>query len=98
MADTMISDLCAEAHAGRNYPAAPHRIWFLTRRGWCKPLKKFSGQSSPTPAHLHHSAFIIIDADHHIEDWTFMLAADKLLHAHFDLKRAKQSVRPPAAK
>ena len=41
---------------------------------------------------------VAIDADHHTEDWTFMLPGDKLLHAHFDLKRAKESVRPPAGK
>jgi hypothetical protein len=42
--------------------------------------------------------FAIINADHHTEDWTFMLPGDKLLHAHFDLKRAKENVPPPASK
>ena len=41
------------------------------------------------PAYLHHFVFTIINADHHTEDWTFMLPGDKRLHAHFDLKRAK---------
>jgi len=53
---------------------------------------------SPKPAYLHHFVFTIIDADHHTEDWTFMLPGDKLLRAHFDLKRANESVRPPAGK
>ena len=53
---------------------------------------------STSPAYLHHFVFTIIDADHHTEDWTFMLPGDKLLHAHFDLKRAKESVPPPADK
>jgi hypothetical protein len=53
---------------------------------------------STSPAYLHHFVFTIIDADHHTEDWTFMLPGDKLLHAHFDLKRAKESVPPPAGK
>jgi hypothetical protein len=39
------------------------------------------------PAYLNHFVFTIINADHHTEDWTFMLPGDKLLHAHFDLKR-----------
>jgi len=43
---------------------------------------------STTPAYLHHFVFTIINADHHTEDWTFMLPGGKLLHAHFDLKRA----------
>ena len=37
--------------------------------------------------HMHHAVFTIIDANHHIEDWTFMLAGDQLVHAHFDLHR-----------
>ena len=51
-----------------------------------------------TPTYLHHFVFTIINADHHTEDWTFMLPTGKLLHAHFDLKRAKESVPPPAGK
>src|SRR5215472_6730230 len=42
---------------------------------------------STTPAYLHHFVFTIINADHHTEDWTFMLPGGRLLHAHFDLKR-----------
>lgn len=53
---------------------------------------------STSPAYLHHFVFTIIDADHHTEDWTFMLPGDKLLHAHFDLKRAKENVPPPVGK
>jgi hypothetical protein len=41
------------------------------------------------PAHLQRFLFSIIDADHHTEDWTFILANNELLHAHFDLKRVK---------
>jgi hypothetical protein len=36
--------------------------------------------------HMHHALFTIIDANHHTEDWTFMLG-DKPVHAHFDLHR-----------
>lgn len=36
--------------------------------------------------HMHHAKFTFIDANHHTEDWTFMLG-DKPVHAHFDLKR-----------
>jgi len=53
---------------------------------------------SVTPAYLHDFVFTIIDAEHHTEDWTFMLPGGQLLHAHFDLKRAKESVQPPAGK
>lgn len=53
---------------------------------------------STQPAYLRRFVFTVIDADHHTEDWTFMLPGNKLLHAHFDLKRAKGSVPQPAGK
>jgi hypothetical protein len=46
-------------------------------------LKDISG--SPE-YHMHHSMFTVIDANHHTEDWTFMMK-DKPIHAHFDLHR-----------
>ena len=46
-------------------------------------LKDISGS---TEYHMHHSVFTIIDANHHTEDWTFMMN-DKPIHAHFDLHR-----------
>src|ERR1051326_2846609 len=36
--------------------------------------------------HMHHVKFTFIDADHHLEDWTFM-AGDKTVHGHLDLTR-----------
>ena len=39
--------------------------------------------------HMHHAVFTFIDANHHIEDWTYMMPGDKPVHAHFDLKRAE---------
>jgi hypothetical protein len=38
--------------------------------------------------HMHNSVFNIIDADHHTEDWTFMMG-DNPMHAHFDLVRTE---------
>ena len=46
-------------------------------------LKDISGS---TEHHMHHGVFTIIDANHHTEDWTFMMN-DKPIHAHFDLHR-----------
>jgi hypothetical protein len=38
--------------------------------------------------HMQHAVFTIIDANHHTEDWTFMLPAGKPpVRAHFDLRR-----------
>src|SRR5271165_231955 len=39
--------------------------------------------------HMHHAVFTIIDANHHTEDWTFMVPGDKHVLAHFDLQRVK---------
>ncbi len=46
-------------------------------------LKDISGS---TEYHMHHSLFTFIDANHHTEEWTFMMK-DKPIHAHFDLHR-----------
>ena len=39
--------------------------------------------------HMYHAVFTTIDANHHIEDWTYMMPGDKPVHAHMDLKRAQ---------
>lgn len=39
--------------------------------------------------HMHHAVFTAIDANHHTEDWTYMMPGDKPVHAHFDLQRTK---------
>ncbi len=39
--------------------------------------------------HMHHAVFTLIDSNHHIEDWTYMMPGDKPVHAHFDLKRVE---------
>ena len=39
--------------------------------------------------HMYHSVFTIIDADHHTEDWTYMMPGDKPMQAHIDLARVK---------
>ena len=41
------------------------------------------------PGHMQHAAITFIDADHHIEEWTFLLPGDKPVRAKFDLTRAK---------
>jgi len=38
--------------------------------------------------HMYHAVFTIIDANHHIEDWTYMMPGDKPMHAHMDLTKA----------
>lgn len=47
---------------------------------------EFKDISGSTENHMHHAVFTIIDANHHTENWTFMMK-DKPIHAHFDLFR-----------
>jgi hypothetical protein len=39
--------------------------------------------------HMHHAVFTIVNAHHHIEDWTYMEPGDKPVHAHMELERAR---------
>ena len=39
--------------------------------------------------HMHHAVFTVIDENHHIEDWTYMMPGDKPVHARLDLKRTQ---------
>jgi hypothetical protein len=39
--------------------------------------------------HMQHAVFTVVDANHHIEDWTFLMPGDKPLHARMDLQRAQ---------
>ena len=38
--------------------------------------------------HMYHSVFTIIDANHHTEEWTYLMPGNKPIHAFFDLHRA----------
>jgi hypothetical protein len=38
--------------------------------------------------HMHHAKFTFIDADHHTEDWVFMMG-DMPVHAHVELHRIR---------
>jgi hypothetical protein len=39
--------------------------------------------------HMYHAVFTVVDANHHLEDWTYLMPGDKPVHAHFDLQRVK---------
>lgn len=49
---------------------------------------KFLDISGEMKYHMHHSLITLGDADHHSEDWTFMVA-DKPVIAHMELQRVK---------
>jgi len=37
--------------------------------------------------HMHHAVFTFVDANHHIEEWTWMTPGDKPMRVRFDLQR-----------
>ncbi|HXD18059.1 MAG TPA: hypothetical protein VN654_13675 [Vicinamibacterales bacterium] len=37
--------------------------------------------------HMHHAVFTFVDANHHTEDWTYMMPGDVPMRAHFALQR-----------
>jgi hypothetical protein len=39
--------------------------------------------------HMHHATFTFIDANHHTEDWTYMMPGEKPMRAHMELQRTK---------
>lgn len=39
--------------------------------------------------HMYHAVFTLIDANHHTEDWTYLMPGDKPMHAHMDLRLTK---------
>ncbi len=41
--------------------------------------------------HMHHAKFTVIDANHHTEDWTYMMPGDKPVHVHLDLRRTEKT-------
>ena len=59
----------------------------LTRKTLEFDLVDFSGSNEI--GHVHQAGFTFVDADRHIEDWTFMLPGDKPMHVHIDLKRVQ---------
>jgi len=38
---------------------------------------------------MDHAVFTIIDADHHVEDWTYEMPGDKKMVGHMELQRVK---------
>ncbi len=40
-----------------------------------------------TYGHMDHAVFTLVDANHHTEDWTYIMPGDKPMHAHMDLTR-----------
>jgi hypothetical protein len=40
-----------------------------------------------THGNMYHAVFTLVDANHHTEDWTYMMPGNKPMKAHVDLQR-----------
>lgn len=54
----------------------------------------FLDVSGPTTKYgnMHDAKFTIVDENHHIEDWWYLLPGNKMMHAHMDLYRKPATV------
>ena len=66
----------------------PHMTGKMSPDGKTVEFELVEVSGSVKYGHMHHSVFTYIDANHHTEDWTYMMPGDKAIHAHFDLHRA----------
>jgi hypothetical protein len=44
-----------------------------------------------TTGHMHHIAFTVVDPNHHVEEFTYMMPGNTPVHARFDLQRQASS-------
>jgi hypothetical protein len=67
----------------------PRMVGKMTPDGKTVEFDFLDVAGSTQHGHMHHAVFTVVDANHHTEDWTYMMPGDKPVNAHFDLQRAK---------
>ena len=67
----------------------PHMIGKISPDNKTLEFALVDVSGSTKNGHMEHAVFTYIDANHHTEDWTFMMPGDKPMHAHFDLHLVK---------
>ena len=56
----------------------------------------FVDVSGPTThGHMQHATFTFIDANHHTEEWTFLLPGDKKMSGKMELQRVSEVASRP---
>jgi hypothetical protein len=65
----------------------PHMVGKSSHDGKTVEFEFADISGSQERGHMHHAVFTYIDANHHSEDWTYILPGDKAIHAHFDVHR-----------
>jgi hypothetical protein len=67
----------------------PRMVGALSPDGKTVEFEFLDVAGSTKYGHMHHAVFTFVDANHHIEDWTYMQPGDQPVRAHFDLQRTK---------
>ena len=65
----------------------PHMIGKMSPDGKILEFELVDVSGSTERGHMQHAVFTYIDANHHTEDWTYMMPGDKPMHAHFNVHR-----------
>jgi hypothetical protein len=63
----------------------PHMVGKMSPDGKTVEFALVDISGSTKFGHMQHAVFTSIDANHHTEDWTYLMPGDKPMHAHFDL-------------
>jgi hypothetical protein len=67
----------------------PHLVARPAADGKTVEFDLIDAPGSNQVGHVTHAVFTMMDADHHIEDWTFARANGRIVHGHVDFKRVQ---------
>ncbi len=65
----------------------PHMIGKMSPDGKTLEFELVDMSGSTKNGHMEHAVFTYTDANHHTEDWTYMIPGDKPIYAHFNVHR-----------
>ena len=65
----------------------PHMVGKMSPDGKTVEFEFVDISGGTNHGHMHHAVFTYHDANHHSEDWTYMMPGDKAMQAHFELHR-----------
>ena len=67
----------------------PHMVGKTSPDGKTVEFDFVDISGSTEKGNMQHAVFTYIDANHHTEEWTYLMPGNKPIHAHFDLQRTK---------
>jgi hypothetical protein len=70
----------------------PHMVARVSPDGKTMEFDFADLSGSDRTGHMHHAKFTVVDANHHIEEWTYMLPNGMAIHAKFELHRVNGGI------